>query len=61
MKKSKWFCDRCGKEITEWGHCGYRLYRRRLFVWNVSEKDTLDLCVDCKNSLKKWVKMEGKQ
>lgn len=59
MNKTRWYCDRCGKEITKWRNNGLRVYRRKLRVLNIDEDEYMDFCAECSDSLRKWLNMEG--
>lgn len=60
-KKSTIICDRCGKEVPH--NVGKRLYHQtvilfdRFCLWE-SLEDRLDLCDDCSNEFRKWLKKE---
>lgn len=60
-KKSMIICDRCGKEVPH--NVGKRFYHQtvilfdRFCLWEGLE-DRLDLCDDCSNEFRKWLKKE---
>ncbi len=59
MRVYKTLCDRCKKEISDSERI--ELYGNRFFLrW---EKDCsyekVEICKDCFNSFKNWLKMEG--
>ena len=51
MRKSKFFCDKCGKEIT----CDNDYVDLDIDCCDI--QDTYDLCVDCYDELTKMVKV----
>lgn len=61
MKRSFYYCDRCGTEITpdERSKCLNQLKPLRIDVYGkfyFSEKDSsLDLCIDCSCKFKEWL------
>lgn len=60
MEKIILYCDRCGKECEETRHNrGYHLFRNKFYIRKSTDKEYLDLCQSCYDSLAKWVK-EGK-
>lgn len=64
MKQTKIICDRCGKEIANTGMVKsdfeeclpvYEVSKVVKIGRGVKECNTLDLCEDCREQLKKWL------
>lgn len=61
MKRTTYYCDRCGKEIRDWGKS------RSIAVAEITYDNTYkgeleapeDLCGDCYKSLEAWWKQGG--
>lgn len=58
MRTENIYCDRCKKIIKEecWNNFGYHIYKRKFLIHRITDNEIMDLCQDCYNSLKDWVK-----
>lgn len=59
MKVEKVICDRCGKEVEDevWISKRYVLFEKEPGNLFYKDKtDVIDLCKECQDSLRKWVK-----
>ena len=58
---SEIYCDKCGKQIKfPLNNRGFHIFRNRYFLKNSSNDEWLDLCQDCYDELKEFMK-EGKK
>ncbi len=52
------YCDRCKKLIKAGyrSNRGFHLYKRKFLVCRITDDEIMDLCQDCYDSLRDWIK-----
>ena len=58
----KFLCDRCGKELPPEKPMGFSLlpYYNIVAVYSVFDVEDVDLCPECKEEFKRWLKNDRK-